>query len=348
MIVQNRFQKELSLCLVWIICAIGISDLSWARIHPSPSPVSDKINPTPGYRYLKSYDFSRIDTHALNAPETVTNSIDQLARYLTKPARNDRERTRAIFRWITENIDYDMEAYRNWKYGSANPENVLQNRQSVCGGYSNLFEELGKAAGLEVVTVSGYSKGHGYQVGKAISKQPNHAWNAVKLADGWYLIDSTWGAGHVNMEGDYERRFNAFYFLTPPEQFIHEHFPESSGWQLLDKALTRREFEDLAYLKSGYFTSGLTSSSHPKCIINAGRQLQMRFNAPEDTYLLASLYRNGRELTDAKIEITRKRSGIRVEISIPSRGEYLLRLFARTGDRYGEYRDVAEYLIQTL
>src|SRR3972149_859237 len=43
---------------------------------------------------------STFDCHALTAPPEAEKSVDELAKYLTKPAKNDREKVRLIFRWI--------------------------------------------------------------------------------------------------------------------------------------------------------------------------------------------------------------------------------------------------------
>ncbi|HUU28028.1 MAG TPA: hypothetical protein VM123_09465 [archaeon] len=56
-------------------------------------------------------DYREIDEHALKAPKEVESSVESLVAYLIKPARNDREKLRAIFRWITANILYDTEGY---------------------------------------------------------------------------------------------------------------------------------------------------------------------------------------------------------------------------------------------
>lgn len=56
-------------------------------------------------------DYRAIDEHALKAPKELENSIDSLVDYLIKPARNDKEKLRAIFRWISTNISYDTEGF---------------------------------------------------------------------------------------------------------------------------------------------------------------------------------------------------------------------------------------------
>ena len=70
---------------------------------------------------------------------------------------------------------------------------VLKNRFAVCSGYANLYQALGEKMGLKSAVVIGYAKGLGYLVGNA--SDANHAWNAVRINNSWYLIDATWGAG---------------------------------------------------------------------------------------------------------------------------------------------------------
>jgi transglutaminase/protease-like cytokinesis protein 3 len=44
--------------------------------------------------------------------------------------------------------------------------------------------------------------------------------NVVRLDKHWYLIDSTWGAGHIDKYQQYEKKLKPHYFLTQPEQMI--------------------------------------------------------------------------------------------------------------------------------
>ncbi len=76
--------------------------LCLAGLYPPPAAAENSD---------EGYDYSMIDQHALNAPEELKSSVESLVDYLIKPARNDRERLRAIFRWITHNIAYDTEGF---------------------------------------------------------------------------------------------------------------------------------------------------------------------------------------------------------------------------------------------
>ena len=55
--------------------------------------------------------YAALDEHALKAPPEAEKSVEALARYLVEPAKNDREKARVIFRWITDRIRYDTESF---------------------------------------------------------------------------------------------------------------------------------------------------------------------------------------------------------------------------------------------
>jgi len=52
-------------------------------------------------------------------------------------------------------------------------------------------------------------------------------------------------------------RFDDFYFLTDPEEFIDSHFPDDEKWQLLDMPIALEEFERRVFKTSAFFTLGL-------------------------------------------------------------------------------------------
>ena len=66
-----------------------------------------------------------------------------------------------------------------------------------------------RSAGLEVETISGVSKGAGYEPGMFTKNPYNnddcaHAWNKVKIDGTWFLMDATWSAGAV---GEFKKTF---------------------------------------------------------------------------------------------------------------------------------------------
>lgn len=53
------------------------------------------------------------------------------------------------------------------------------------------------------------------------------------------------------------KRFDDFYFLTDPEEFLYTHFPDEERWQLLDAPISLEEFEKRVFKTSAFFTMGL-------------------------------------------------------------------------------------------
>ena len=201
-----------------------------------------------------SYD--AIDQHALKAPAEAEASVAALAKYLVEPARNDREKARAIFRWLADRVTYDADAYLSNtppKYVTAPA--VLKGRLTVCDGYANLFVALAKEAGLDAVKLLGYARGYGSAPGEKVAT--NHAWNAVKIDGQWMLVDATWGAGYLDAQKGFVKRLEDFYFLPAADALIFSHFPNDAKWQFLDPAVTKATFTPWPKVSVGLLKLGV-------------------------------------------------------------------------------------------
>jgi hypothetical protein len=275
--------------------------------------------------------YDAIDRHALAAPRSAEASVQSLARYLARPCRNDSEKARAIFRWVAANIRYDTKAYFSGRVRASGATGALRNRTAVCEGFSSLFEALGKAAGLEVVTVSGWARGYGAAAGERISGPPDHAWNAVRIGGRWKLVDPTWGGGVLDEAGKYVRRLDDFFFLTPPEKLIATHFPEAPGWQLLDPPVTRAEFDARPFVRPAFFRYGLETRSHGTCRIRAVDTLLVTLAEPAGTEVMARLLPFGSESTlGPEWAFCQRDGGLAViRAAFPRTGDFILRVFAR-------------------
>lgn len=239
------------------------------HMQNNPTAAYDKLKAAlalePKSRILLSYQeeleplaaFAALDDHALKAPPEAEKSVEALARYLVGPAKNDREKARVIFRWITDRIRYDTESFFSGKRADGSAAAVLKTRQSVCDGYANLFLELAKQAGLEAVKINGYGKGYGFRPDEKITT--NHAWNGVKIDGAWQIIDSTWGAGSVDGSGKFVKKLQLFHFLTPPALAAFTHHPEDAALQYLSPPVPTAEFAKWPRLAPPFFQLGLKS-----------------------------------------------------------------------------------------
>ena len=276
---------------------------------------------------LVTYDFSSIDAHALATPASEENSIEALAAYLARPASNDLEKVRALFVWITNNIAYDGAAFASGNIRSEDQEAgaVLRNRQAVCYGYASLFVALGKAMGLEVVSISGYAKGVGFTTGE-IQERNNHDWNAVKINGVWHLLDSTWGAGSLRKNFHFKKEFDDFYFLTPPEKLIYSHFPADPTWQLISKPVSRVDFFNQIYVKPPFFKNQLEAVSHHNSVIFANGEVVISLRAPDNVAISSSLITL--ENKEIPCQVERKDGLVLIKAAIPEPGDYSLEIYS--------------------
>ena len=309
----------------------------------SPSFAAPGGEAIQNYSYSESYNYEKIDAHALAAPASAEQSVESLAAYLIGPAANDQEKARAIFRWICQNIDYDLGSYFMGRLGSTKSEDVLKSRSSVCSGYSDLFSALAGEAELEAVEIRGYGKGYSYRPGQKFSGPYNHAWNAVKINGSWHLMDPTWGAGYLGRDGRYHRFFDDHYFMTPPDEFVFDHLPEEEGWQLLDRPLSQAQYEDLVYVESDLFNLGLNLIERNGSISAEG-EVNLSVYAPDDVVMMAGLELDS-EVFEGRTLCQRDGENFEIRARLPQAGSYALRAYAKKKDDPGVYKSVMQYNI---
>jgi len=291
--------------------------------------------------------YVHIDRHVLNTPRQQTRSIKHLVPYLIKPARSEREKARAIYRWITENIAYDTKSYFSGRYRNraVKTAHVLKRRRGVCDAYSRLFIDMAAIAGLKAVKISGYAKGFGYQAGDADSNE-NHAWNAVRIDGEWYLVDATWGAGTIDRKSKrFKKRFREFYFLSEPQQFIFSHYPKEQRWQLLERPKSFTDFNRTVYLNSEFFEHGLRLDSHNEAVIRTNEQLNLSLYVPEQSEITAYLYLTDTPLDRHQFYWTQARGKTAISAVFPQEGEYRLQVFTKDRKLDSSFTRALEYKI---
>lgn len=113
---------------------------------------------------------------------------------LTKGISSETEKFNLIFSWVAHNINYDYRAYFSPGGSYSAIPSILKKKSAICVGYAMLMDSLCKLAGIDNVSVYGYAKDEFFDVHDSLYID-NHAWNAVKLDDLWYVYDVTWSTG---------------------------------------------------------------------------------------------------------------------------------------------------------
>ena len=168
--------------------------------------------------------------------------VTALSAEITRGLATDLEKIYAIHRWIALHIRYDEGEFltRNFR-NAASASVTLERRAGVCDGIASLVVALGRAAGLEVHKIVGEAKGAAYRPGKAL--QIKHAWNRVRIGNGWFLLDATWDIDPQPARPTAGSRSRPLrWFLVDPEVMIRTHLPNSSRWQLLSVPVDRAAF----------------------------------------------------------------------------------------------------------
>ena len=164
---------------------------------------------------------------------------------------------------MSQNIEYDVEAYFTGNIRRQTSEDIFANRKGVCDAFGTIFETLCTAVQIECKKISGYAKGHGFKMGEESFARTSHACNVIRLEEHWYLVDSTWGAGYLDSNNCNRKELNAFYFLVRPEQLIYRHLPEDPRWQLLMSSISMNDFVRLPYVYPRFFELNL-EIIHPR------------------------------------------------------------------------------------
>ncbi len=300
-------------------------------IRNNSQPLSDSLN--------------RMDTIALNTPDSVETSIQSLAMYLGKTAKSDSDKARALYRWMAENIYYNVNPTVSSFHSNVSANDVLRTRKAVCGGYAGLYKSLADIIGLKVVEINGWAKGVNYSSGASFEgKTTNHAWIAVQIDSTWHLIDPTWGAGYMN-NGKYIHKFNDYYFLTLPEELIYSHFPKDQQWQLLSRKVTLDEFEKSIYVKWTFFELGMQALTHKECTFHADKQDTMKFYIPDDVQCKVRLSFEDDDISEQNISIEYNNNTLIIYLALPHKGVYNLSIFAKKEKAAKTFNLAAEYKV---
>jgi hypothetical protein len=145
-------------------------------------------------------------------------------------------------------------------------DRVLERRVAVCDGYSKLFKTLCDYSNIKSEIITGFAEGY---MGRVGSFRTNHSWNAVMIDSNWYLLDVTWASGYINGSDEFVPHKEESYFLTPPQRFINDHYPEDLFWTLLPEPPANREFRHYPFKYKTYNKYRINSYYPSQGIINA-------------------------------------------------------------------------------
>lgn len=201
-------------------------------------------------------DFSRAEANARQYKGEDLSNLPVLTAKLTAYLQTDAARFRAIYYWVTHNIEgnnhllstneHKTQKLRHSPYKLAQWQReftsrvftvLKEDKSTVCTGYAYLLKQMATYAGLECEIINGYGLANSKK--RNVADFPNHSWNAIKLNGKWYLCDATWATGYTIVTSDlFVFDYDDSYFLMTPSRFAENHKPLDSSWFLLQENAT--------------------------------------------------------------------------------------------------------------
>lgn len=302
---------------------------------PAPVPKVEEQPPQPGRMWPSP---STPLAAALAVPEASQATPETVGAYMAKTFPDEATRARAIHDFIADRTAYDVHSYRVPKERA--PQDAVSTftrHMGVCEGFARLFLAIAKSAGLEAQYLIGDAKGDGGQV-----DGNGHAWNAVKVAGTWYLVDVTWDAGPVNNDL-FEKKYGTEYLFTPAELFGLDHFPKEAAWQLRTPTISRGDFMRTPQLRPRFLGTGarLLRPDHSQVTVQSSFDAAVAKPEGAPLFMLAD-WTAGNRRERCKID---NGAQIGIHCDLPSAGSYRVLLF-HSNQRYGRYEYSGELLVE--
>ncbi|KAL4236002.1 hypothetical protein ACF0H5_004390 [Mactra antiquata] len=329
--------------------------------------------------------YKEVDDFVLNAPpKLLVGNFNELIKYLTKS--NDRWddmcKVRAIFLWVTSIDVYNLKV--DGVPPTHSPLEYFTKIQCNMGNHAHLISGLCQMAGIPCVIISGMNKSAAYEIGSRCDRKSMGAqWNAVYVNDDWRFLDAFWASacvvgrksgewtlvdsdGNVTQEdeetseGTTQHRINEFYFLPDPDKLVWTHYPDEMQWQLLDRPVTLKEFEDHVYIRERFHYLGmkLMPNSHDKCILESkDGEIELVFSLPvkqsEHSRFKYMLYRGQKTqsedddiLLDRFVMFEHTANLLRFTLRFPLKGRFKMDVFGLDVTESDIFDLACTYIIQ--
>ena len=163
----------------------------------------------------------------------ILDEIQKISDEICEGIDSDYEKLRAISHWVSEYLYYDYPAEHNGiPQECLSLEYMLNNRSSVCGGYSNLTSALCAAQGIRCLNI----------IGKALNDKSCfaqgvegglHEWNVAEIDGEKIILDSGWDSMNTfGTDGTFETNSMCFEnFNIGKEVFSLNHKAQTAEYR---------------------------------------------------------------------------------------------------------------------
>ncbi len=167
-----------------------------------------------------------------DAPKKI--DLADLVYEITKNLKSSREKVNQIVDFIRSSISYDYKHIEK----SKDTKEILagKHRLGVCDDYANITKELLNYCSISCDKILGSAKTDLTSV--LFEYSINHAWNTINIDNKICLYDVCW----MDAIGDE-------WADVDPKFFILSHFPQNNKDQILEKPISKYEFDHLPFIE---------------------------------------------------------------------------------------------------
>ena len=163
----------------------------------------------------------------------ILDEIQQISNEICNGIDSDYEKLRAISLWVSDNIYYDHPVYnKGAPQYCLTLEYMLDNRSSICGGYSNMTSALCAAQGIRCLNISGMALNNGMCfLQNAVGGF--HEWNVAEIDGRQIIIDTGWNSGKgINANGTIKSDPPSYkYFDISADVFVFDHKAQTAEYR---------------------------------------------------------------------------------------------------------------------
>ena len=242
-----------------------------------------------------------------------------------------------------------------------------------------------RLADIPCVIINGMTKSALYEIGCEVNReQMASQWNAVFLEGQWRLVDCFWASvcvdernatdkidltkkgslKRVSVEDEGPVPFNDFYFLVDPNHLLWTHLADDPDWQLMQKPITEREFQERVYIREQFHLLEMEIENKcENCILQTdGDPVDIVFKLPKTK---GRFYKFAYTLTQSKTDVSdnggekpvdvllerfvyfeHTEGKIQFTIQLPITGMFQFDIFAVNVKKSNSYKLLCTYLIQ--
>ncbi|MBS1743346.1 MAG: hypothetical protein JST81_09950 [Bacteroidetes bacterium] len=191
-------------------------------------------------------------------------NVATIADTITRRFADKKDKARAIYYWIANNIALDPKATRAGDNKKILPEEVIQLRKTTPLGFANLFQEMASLATIRCLVVDGFVKYSANDINNKLD-EVNHSWNVVQLGQSpetWFYVDVAKASGTLDEKmAVFSKQFTSEYFFADRRLFNLDHYPDNSAWLLGDEKRSEKEFYALPVIGNAAYSYGLQKPS---------------------------------------------------------------------------------------